>query len=172
MDKGYIHVYTGDGKGKTTAAVGLAARAAGQGLKVAFFQFLKSGFSGEMMVLSKAGVSFVSPQKGVKFVCDMTDEEKAEYKVRQTEALERAIFMSDTLDVLVLDEVIGAYNEDVVDRELLMNLIQTKPAQLELVLTGRKANEEFINAADYVTEMKCIKHPYDKGILARKGIEF
>lgn len=170
MEKGYIEVYYGDGKGKTTAAVGLAARAAGQGLRVGFYQFLKSGFSGEMVPLVKAGVQFFCPQTP-KFVWEMSEAEKAACREKQQQNFERAANMAGGYDLLVLDEVLDAVETGMVDKAPVMALLADKPAGTELVLTGQKIWPELLAMADYVTEMQKKKHPYDNGLAARPGIE-
>lgn len=172
MGKGYIHIYTGDGKGKTTAAAGLSTRAVGQNKKVAFFQFLKSGFSGEMASLARLGVSVFAPQGNGKFVKDMSAEEKIACQNQQQASLERAVAMGNDLDLLVLDEVICAVETGIVPLQTVLMFMENKPDSLELVLTGRNATAEMIERADYVSELVCVKHPYEKGITARKGIEF
>ncbi|MFV0351054.1 MAG: cob(I)yrinic acid a,c-diamide adenosyltransferase [Oscillospiraceae bacterium] len=171
MEKGYVHVYTGDGKGKTTAAVGLATRAAGNGLAVGFLQFLKSGFTGEMVPLARMGVTYLAPQFSSKFVYQMTEEEKEACAITQQDLLSRAAELAQRLDVLVLDEVICAVDTGMITEADLLDLIKNRPAGLELVLTGRGATPAMLEQADYATEMKCIKHPYDKGVKARTGIE-
>lgn len=172
MEKGLVHIYTGDGKGKTTAAVGLATRALGQGLRVGFFQFLKSGFSGEMFVLSKSGATFMAPQGSGKFVWEMNDEEKQQCKTQQQGNFDRAVQMQEQFDVLVLDEVIGAITTGMLDEADVLEFVKNKPEAMELVMTGRGASEKLLKLADYITEMRCIKHPYTQNVTARKGIEF
>ena len=129
MKKGLIHIYCGDGKGKTTAAMGLAIRAAGREKKVFITQFLKSGKSGEII-------------------------KKNEY------------------DLLILDEIIATINNGFIELEEVVNFLKNKPDTLEVVMTGRDPKEELIEIANYVTEMKCIKHPFREGIPSRIGIEF
>lgn len=172
MEQGYIQIYMGDGKGKTTAAVGLATRALGQDLKVGFFQFLKTGMPGEMIPLVKQGALFMAPQGSGKFVFEMNDQEKEMCKQQQSANLMRAIEMMPQLDLLVLDEALGALETGMIEKEVLLALLDNKPKEMELVITGRNAPAGLIEKADYVTEMKCIKHPYEKGVIARKGIEF
>lgn len=172
MEVGLIEVYTGEGKGKTTAAVGLATRALGQGLRVGLFQFLKTGMSGEMIPLVKAGAVFMAPQGSGKFVFQMNEQEKAQCKAQQMANLMRATEMMPRLDVLVLDEIFGALETGMIEKEALLALLAQKPQGMELVLTGRNAPEDIVETADYVTEMRCVKHPYDAGISARMGIEF
>ena len=172
MEQACVHIYTGNGKGKTTAAAGLAARALGQGLRVGFFQFLKNGMSGETISLAKLGAVVVSPMGSGKFLWDMNQEEKAACAAKQDETLARAIEMAPGFDLLVLDEVICAVEAGVLSRQKLVSFIENKPAALELVLTGRGECTGLLELADYVTEMGEKAHPYNKGLAARKGVEF
>lgn len=172
MQDGCVHVYTGAGKGKTTAAAGLAARAAGQGLRVGFFQFLKNGVSGEVISLAKLGVQVVSPQGGGKFVWEMDEAEKRACAQKQSETLARAAEMAERLDVLVLDEAIAAMDAGVLDEGEVTAFVKNRPRGLELVLTGRGASAELLQQADYVTEMQQVAHPYEAGRKARRGIEY
>ncbi len=172
METGCVHIYTGDGKGKTTAATGLAVRAAGQGLRVGFCQFLKTGTSGEISSLEKLGVWVASPTGQNKFLWEMDAAEKAECQRRQQETLAAAAAAAKTLDLLVLDEVVCAAAAGMLDMEELAAFVREKPAGLELVLTGRGATPELCALAEYVTEMHLVAHPYEKGQAARQGIEY
>lgn len=172
MELGLVQVYTGDGKGKTTAAIGTATRALGQGLRVGFFQFLKTGMSGEMIPLVKAGALFMAPQGSGKFVFQMDEKEKEQCKEQQMANLKRAVEIMPQLDVLILDEIFGALETNMVEKDVLLSLLREKPQGTEVVLTGRNAPQDIIEIADYVTEMRCVKHPYEAGISARVGIEF
>jgi cob(I)alamin adenosyltransferase len=174
--KGLIHVYYGNGKGKTTAALGLALRAAGCDKKVIFVQFLKDWDCGEhnsLAVLSNVTVLRGKPAGG-KFVRDMTGEEKQKTKESLDSVLQNALqsVMNAKCDLLVLDEAIDAQNLGVLDEQMLEELIYNKPNSLELILTGHKPDDKLLKYADYVTEMVKRKHPYDEGIQARRGIEF
>ena len=153
MSNGLIHLYHGDGKGKTTAAMGLAVRALGCGRRVVIVQFLKGGATGELEPLQTLGATFYRGKAGQKFVFQMTEEEKAATRALQTENLRRAL-------------------AELVDRELLQNAVLHKPAEQELAMTGRDPAPWMLDAADYITEMCCRRHPYEKGIPARKGVEF
>jgi len=173
--KGFIHCYTGDGKGKTTAAVGLAVRAAGNGLRVLFAQFLKDGSSGEISVLSEIpGITCFPCTRHFGFFFNMTEEEKKEavgvYRAYFAETVSRA--GKEKYDLLVLDELLAAYRLDILDHETVLSFLRTKPDDLEIVLTGRDAPEEITALCDYVTECRKVKHPYDGGTAARKGIEY
>lgn len=169
-----IHLYCGDGKGKTTAALGLVIRALGSGFRIVFVQFLKNRATGELAVLDGLqGVTVLRGKEGSGFSFSMTEEEKAKTKMLHTENLKAAIALaaSEKCDMLVLDEAVGAYARDLIDRTLLEEFVQNKPEQLELVLTGRNPAAWMIDCADYVSEIKKRKHPYDRGISARAGIE-
>jgi len=174
--KGLIHIYYGDGKGKTTAALGLAMRAAGCGKKVVIAQFLKNWKCGEHNSIRQlANVTLLQGKSASKkFVRDMSEEEKQKTKASLDECLRKSIeqINSDKCDVLILDEVIDAYNLKVLDADMFEDLVFNKSEKIELVITGHKPNERLLKQADYVTEMVKRKHPYDEGVIARQGIEF
>lgn len=170
MNEGLVHLYWGEGKGKTTAAMGLAVRALGQGRRVAVLQFLKDGSSGEIAMLEKLGASVYAGKTGEGFVSRMPEPERVRIRDRQNELL-RLAGESDC-DLLVLDEACAAWQMDQVDRELLQRTVLERPQGREIVLTGREPAEWMRLAADYSTEMRCEKHPYQRGIPARKGVEF
>ncbi len=167
---GMVHLYCGDGKGKTTAAIGLAIRAAGCGFEVKMLQFLKDGTSGEVKVLQKVpGIDL--QHAGIKtFTVNMTPEEKDRAKKRHRFLLQNAMQQQEGL--LILDEILGAVESGTLDKEDLLWCLQKKSPDLELVLTGRKRIKEIENYVDYLSEIHPVKHPYEKGIPARKGIEF
>ena len=171
-----IHIYYGDGKGKTTAALGLAMRASGCGRRVVIVQFLKDWKCGELDSLAHIpGITVLRGKSaGGVFVHEMSDEEKAATKTIHDENLRKALNMqkSGQCDLLVLDEVIDAYRLGVLDSELFEGLVENKPEDLELVITGHQPDAVLIDRGDYVTEMVKRKHPYDKGVTARQGIEF
>ncbi len=171
-DLGLIHIYCGDGKGKTSAAVGLAIRAAGFGYRVLFVQFVKSGKSSELNIMR--GIDKINVFDGYsveKFTFNMSDEEKRECLNGQNKLLKETERMSKEYDVVILDEIFGAISSGTLDRGLVLEFIKNKPQNLELVITGREPEKEFVDLADYVTELKKVKHPYDRGIGARMGIE-
>lgn len=174
MKQGMIHLYWGEGKGKTTAAMGLAVRARGSGMPVLVVQFLKDGASSELEPLRALGAQVLSGKSGTKFVFQMTEEEKAEVRALQTGHLHRAAaWVQEHPDgLLVLDEALSAWQKEMLDRDLLRRLVEEKPERLEVVLTGRDPADWMHEAADYSTEMRCHKHPYKKGVPARRGIEF
>lgn len=171
---GLIHIYCGDGKGKTTASVGLAVRAAGAGKRVLFVQFFKRGNSSECTVLRTIpNLETKFCEKRYGFFKNM-DEETRTCARRDYSALFEAasVCAADGVDLLVFDEIISACNHGMVQEPKLLNFLKTKPEQLEVVLTGRNPSDDLVSVADYVTEIRKIKHPYDKGIKARQGIEF
>lgn len=170
MEQGLVHLYWGDGKGKTTAAIGLAVRALGRGLRVAIVQFLKDGGSGELAPLRRLGAAVYSGMSGTKFVFQMTEEEKAKARTLHTELLRQAL--AGPCDLLVLDEACAACQLEMVDQALLQKAVLERPAGREVVLTGRDPADWMLQAADYATEMRCHKHPYEQGVAARRGVEF
>ncbi|MEG1710551.1 MAG: cob(I)yrinic acid a,c-diamide adenosyltransferase [Clostridia bacterium] len=175
LDKGLIHIYTGDGKGKTTAALGLAMRAAGSGLKVYMLQFLKSYGCGEHIAAQNIlNLKIETVTDNVKFVFNMTNEEKLFNKEQNEKKFEQAIIQckSGNIDLMIFDEIIGCINMKQLDEQKVLDFLKTKPQSLEIVMTGRDPSTQLMEYADYITEMKKIKHPFDKGANARKGIEF
>ena len=175
MSKGLIHVYYGNGKGKTTAALGLALRACGCDKKVVLVQFLKDSNTGELEPLcSLPGITVLRGTAAKKFVRSMTPAELEETKTIQNRNLSEALKLvgNGDCDLLILDEALDAFQLGLLDEALFMGLVRGKPAHLEPVITGPRPEAAAIDAADYVTEMVKIKHPYDCGISARRGVEF
>lgn len=167
---GLVHLYTGSGKGKTTAAMGLALRALGREKKVVIVQFLKGGDTGEVAGLEKLGAIVLRGKVGGKFTFQMNAEEKAENRRLQTANLARALDMP--CDLLILDEACAACRLGMVEEELLRTAVLEKPGEREVVLTGREPAPWMVDAADYITEMNARRHPYEKGIPAREGVEY
>ena len=174
--KGLIHIYTGNGKGKTTAAVGLGIRACGRGMKVLMVQFLKGIETGEMTIIKKLEPDFIlhRGEQLPKFTWQMNDEEKKRASKVQHEIFEfsKEAAFSGKVDLFILDEIMAAVNADFLDKNSVLDFIKNKPDNLELILTGRNAPAEFIEKADYVSEILDVKHPMKQGIPARKGIEY
>jgi len=172
LERGCVQVYTGNGKGKTTAALGLALRAIGRGLRVCIFQFIKGGGPyGEHLIAEKLAPLLTiiqSGRPGWVNTKDISEDRRVAQNalVRATELLK-----SDDYDLVVLDEINGAVGFGLIDVEQVLDLIALKPARVELVLTGRNAHERVIEAADLVTEMREVKHYYAAGVPARTGIE-
>lgn len=173
-NSGLVHLYCGDGKGKTTAAVGLAVRHSGRGGKVVFAQFLKDGTSGECRVLAKLGVTVLAANPVGKFSFRMTEEEKAETAAAIGRTFDAAtgFAVRERATLLVLDEVCAAVNCGFLPEKTLTEFLESRPDSLEVVLTGRDPSENLQVHADYITEMKKWRHPFDEGVAAREGIEF
>ncbi|MBU1031686.1 cob(I)yrinic acid a,c-diamide adenosyltransferase [Patescibacteria group bacterium] len=173
QEKGLVIVYTGEGKGKTTAALGLAVRAAGYNKKILIVQFGKNTFSGELITLKKLKIKIIQGGKGfVKIMGDklpFIEHKKAAKNL--FEVLYKEV-ISDKWDVVVADEVVGAVASKLLSLTKIRQLISEKPDKLDLILTGHHASKELIKIADLVTEMKEVKHPYKIGKLAKKGIDF
>jgi len=179
LEKGLVQIYTGDGKGKTTAAFGLALRAAGQGNKVLIYQFLKppSLDIGERFALQLGAVRIRVESLDVAWdMAKSLDDEKAVAEMRAaiSEVLERIAETAEKrfYDLLILDEIMFCLSKGLAKLEDVKKIINGRDRRVEIVLTGRGATKELIAMADLVTEMKNIKHPFDKGVSARRGIEF
>ncbi|MCF6201087.1 MAG: cob(I)yrinic acid a,c-diamide adenosyltransferase [Hydrogenimonas sp.] len=174
MKRGYVELYTGDGKGKTTAAAGLTLRALGCGMKVLFVQFMKSRPSGEIEMLEKCGeerFALLREWDG-RFVTG--DPNKRQIGMCK-DLLNRALKSLEEFspDLLVLDEIVMAISFKMLNEDEVLEFLKKKPEALEVVMTGRGASKRLIEASDLVTEMKMVKHYYyDKGVEARRGIEF
>ena len=191
-DKGYVQVYTGNGKGKTTAALGITMRASGAGKKIAFVQFMKAlGYSEQKILPTLPGVTWKTlgkpffiakkgsiseedlAQYGDSCVVFEEDNPPADYVKMISDGFAEAkeMVMSGDFDMVVLDEINCAMYFGLLDKNEVLDLMRNKPAYTELILTGRYAPDEIIEAADLVTEMREIKHYYNEGVQARKGIE-
>jgi cob(I)alamin adenosyltransferase len=170
--RGLVHVNTGDGKGKTTAAVGLAVRAAGAGLRVAFVQFVKGGpESSELGVLRRIGVDVTRPAtRSSGLMRGAAHEDDVTAAAAALEAARSAL--RGRYELVVLDEACVAARSGLVDPESLVAAVEDRAPFVEVVLTGRDAPEQIIAIADYVTEMRALRHPYDKGTGARRGVEY
>lgn len=169
-DKGLVHLYYGDGKGKTTAGMGLAIRAVGHGRKVLILQFLKSGKSGEIEVLRSLGAVVLAGKLGHAFVKDMTEDDKEANRISNDRMLEEAL-RSDA-DVIMMDELCAAVEYGLVDEDLAKKTVFDRPEGREIIITGRHPASWMKDAADYITNMVAERHPADKGIMAREGIEY
>ncbi len=175
MTKGLIHVYTGDGKGKTTAAFGLAMRAAGHGKNVLILQFLKSriGNSGEIKSAKKSGIEVIKFKNQTSPLFDPSvrrSDLKRSIKKAISSSIEK--IKSGKYDLIIMEEFNNVLSNGYAAAADLEKIIEEKPEGLEIVFTGRGAPRELIEIADYVTEMQMIKHPANNGIMARKGIEY
>jgi cob(I)alamin adenosyltransferase len=172
LEKGYIHIYTGPGKGKTTAALGLGLRALGAGLKVHMIQFMKGRKYSELNSLEKllnfsytqfGRDEFVNKEKPAQVDIDLAQKGFAHAK---------DIIKKSKYDMVILDEINVAVDFNLIALDDVLKLVEEKPEKLELVLTGRYAHPEIVRLADYVTEMLEINHPYQQGVEARKGVDF
>ena len=175
MDKGLIHYYYGFGKGKTTAAMGLALRASGSGRSVVIVQFLKNRMSCELLQMEKLGnITVLRGQSTNAFTNEMGKEDIISTTQIHNMNLAKALEYVEAgkCDMLVLDEATDAYELGMLDHDLFMEAVKNKPEMLELVITGHNPQEWLVDIADYVTVMQKYKHPYDRGIQARYGIEY
>jgi ATP:corrinoid adenosyltransferase len=171
---GLIQIYTGNGKGKTTAAFGLAIRANGRGFKVAIVQFLKSRDTGEVsFIRQNSNIDMFRVNTSEKFTWEMNPEELENVVAESRKGFEqiKSLTFSNKYDLIILDEIIHSINKEYIGKDELLAFFAERPKNVELVLTGRDAPEWLIEAADLCSEMRCIKHPYEKGIPARVGIE-
>ena len=172
--KGLTIVFTGNGKGKTTAALGMAMRAVGHGKRVLFLQFVKKFPYGEARSSSRFGKNLVLKQMGGGFLCQKTRRGIKKHKAAAEKALKfaKSAIASGKYHIIVLDEINCAIHFGLIPVKLVIEMIQSKPKSLHLVLTGRWAKKSVIKHANLVSEMKDVKHPYRKGVKAQKGIEF
>jgi len=173
LEKGLIHIYTGEGKGKTTASVGLAVRARGAGLKVLFTQLFKTECS-EKNMLEKLGIKYLQYTSKhpffKKYSAPELMSEQKKCSLFLNEAFELA--KNDDYDLMIVDELGPALSHGMIALDEAISLISSKPSGLELVLTGRGFPSAIVELADYVSEINAKRHPFDKGIKARKGIEY
>ena len=172
MKQGYVQVYTGDGKGKTTAAVGLAMRAAAAGLRVYFCQFMKYGPTGELDAFRLFGDLIACEQFGTGDELSAPDATADAQAAKRGLAVARDMMLSGAYDVVVLDEANVADSLGYFGPDALVDLVLERPENVELVVTGRGASDTLTAVADLVTEMREVKHYYEEGVLARRGIEF
>ena len=172
MKRGLVQIYTGDGKGKTTAALGLSLRAAGRGFKVFIAQFAKGMFYGELEALRRFAPQITLHQYGRRcFIEDEPTEEDVRLAREGWQEIQD-VLKNGEYDLLILDEIGIALHYQLISLEEVRELVRSKPEGVELVLTGRKIPERLFEQADLVTEMLEIKHYYNSGVQARKGIEF
>lgn len=173
LEKGFIQIYTGNGKGKTTAAIGLAVRAAGFGIKTFIFQFMKEYPYSEIVSL-KALCEWITIEQycGDDFVYKKEKPPRSEIE-KAGDALKKVwkVLSEDEFEIIILDEICVAIYFGLVSSEDVVELLKAKPEEKEIILTGRYCPEELIELADLVTEMKEIKHYYTQGVLSRKGID-
>lgn len=175
-NKGLVHIYTGEGKGKTTAAIGLATRAVGGGLKVCYVSFHKRpekyGYT-EMDSLRNLGVVVMNFVKGGRPRLNRsTDSQSIAEEAKRALQTISELIVNQNFDLLIMDEVIITVGSNYISEEEFIKFVQNKPEHTELVLTGRGATPNLIEQADYVSHIQKIKHPFDKGTPSRKGIEY
>ena len=173
-DLGLIHLYCGDGKGKTSSAMGVALRAVSNGYNVLIIQFLKRGTSSEVKLLEQFdNVKVLANTELSGWSFKMSDEEKVVCKDQHDSEMNKAIDIcqNDEIDVLIIDEVVGTLNLGLISKDLVLDFLQNKPENLEVIMTGRNPLPELLELSDYVSEIKKIKHPFDNGIGARAGID-
>ncbi len=177
MRKGLVQIYTGKGKGKTTAAIGQAIRARGRGLRILFVQFLKGKEgSGEIPLLQGLGIKVICKGEKDKWIFPdrLKQEEKKKIRLEWTHFLDEISRQAkaEKYDLVILDEINVALYYGLIDENKLIDFIRKKPTSLEIILTGRHASAELIELAHLVSEIKSIKHPLDAGMKARRGIEY
>lgn len=174
MSKGLIHIYYGNGKGKTTCGMGLCVRAAGYGMKVLIFQFLKNNKSSERTALCQIpGITLMEGDTEAKFTFAMNDEEKAQKCVYCEEMFKKVTqkAVDEDYDLLYLDEILHVIHKGMLDEDLVLEFLKNKPEKLEVIMNGYHPSERMIEIADYVSLIQKIKHPFEQGIPARDGIE-
>lgn len=172
---GCIHIYCGDGKGKTSAAIGLAVRAAGRGKRILIARFLKTDDSGEVPVLRHIpGIRVLPCRRSFGFTFRMTEEQKREAAAYYQGQFQKACreTLEGDYDVMILDEILAACNSHLVEETEVLRFLKQKPPKLEVVLTGRNPSPELTELADYVSVIQMQKHPFTEGIPAREGIEY
>ncbi|MEA3557676.1 MAG: cob(I)yrinic acid a,c-diamide adenosyltransferase [Candidatus Thermoplasmatota archaeon] len=172
FQKGYVQVYTGDGKGKTTASIGLGIRASGAGSRVRMIQFMKGRRYSEIDAIENIPNFEVSQHGRDEFVSKENPEQVDIDLARKGFETAKEIILAGEHDLVILDEINVAVDFGLLNIEEVLELVRSRPENIEIILTGRYAPREFIDGADLVTEMKEIKHFYQKGVEARKGIEF
>jgi cob(I)alamin adenosyltransferase len=171
---GYIHIYCGDGKGKTTTGMGLCTRAAGFGYRVLIYQFMKNNSTNERKILEQVpNITFIDGLEQEKFSFQMTPEEKVSRKKYYEDKFQEVTEMvrREHYDILFLDELIYTIRAGLFDENLLIEYLKNKPEHLEIILTGQNPSDRLVELADYVSEICKCKHPFDRGLPARRGIE-
>jgi len=175
LKKGFVHIYTGEGKGKTSAALGLALRAAGCGCKVCIFQFFKDKKApcSESKAIKRFGKDFKFRRFDIPHpMFKKIDIEKLRARLKKAVNEVNETLKGKEFDVIILDEILIGVSQGFIDEGSVLKIIKSRPKKSELVLTGRGATKKLINSADYVTYMKDARHPFSKGVCARRGIDF
>ena len=171
---GLIHIYCGNGKGKTTCGMGLCVRAAGFGFRVLIYQFMKNNSTSERTAMAHIeNITFLPGLEQEKFSFRMSEEEKEEHRRFYATQLQHIAEMvkDGAFDVLFLDEAVYCVRNGLLEEAALLDFLKNKPEHLEVILTGQDPSPALIECADYVSEIRKVKHPFDKGVRARKGIE-
>lgn len=171
---GLVHIYCGDGKGKTTTGMGLCVRAAGYGYRVLIYQFMKNNRTSERKILEKVeNITIIDGLENEKFSFRMTEEEKEQRRAFYAGQLEKVTKLAadGEYDVLFLDEVIYAIRAGLLDEKPVLDFLDHKPEKLEVIMTGQNPGEELLKRADYISEICMRRHPFQQGIAARDGIE-
>ncbi|MFI3316855.1 MAG: cob(I)yrinic acid a,c-diamide adenosyltransferase [Rikenellaceae bacterium] len=175
MDFGLVHIYTGEGKGKTTSAIGLATRALGGGFKVCYTSFHKRperyGYT-EMDALRKLGATVINFAKGHPKLDRSIDPQVTKRESQEALGSIKELLVKQDFDMLIMDEILISVRDNYISEQSLVEFITTKPKALELVLTGRGATPNVIELADYVSYIEKLKHPFDQGVASRKGVEY
>lgn len=170
-----VHIYCGDGKGKTTAAIGLCIRAAGNNKKILIARFLKTENSGELIILRNIqNIEVIHCKKQFGFYKNLLDNEKLQAKQMYKDIFKTVLDKVKTnyYDIIMLDEIMAILNYNIISEKEIINFLNLYSDEIEIILTGRNPSQNLIEISDYVSEIKKIKHPFDKGVKARKGIEF
>lgn len=170
-----LHIKCGDGVGKTTSAVGQAVRMLGYNKKVIFVQFMKDGLSGEIKLLkNNSNIYVLHPTGPIKFIWNMTDSEKSDLKDIHTNLIKETekILKSEYISMVIFDEFNSANELNLLDKDYAYKLICEYKYKTEIILTGRNPEEKYVEISDYISEINCIKHPFESGVNARKGIEY
>lgn len=176
LEQGLVQVYTGEGKGKTTAAIGQGIRAYGNGLKVYMIQFLKGGKTGELTTIDELGENFkiFRFEKPKDFTWNLSKEELEDLKLEINDGYNFIldVINEEKCDLLIIDEIMAVLSNKFLTVEEVVYILDNKPKNMEIILTGRNVPEEIIQKSNLVTEMKCIKHYFEEGVPAREGIEY
>lgn len=168
-----IHLYCGDGKGKTTASCGLALRGAGSGMRVLFVQFFKNGDSSEVRAMSSLeSIDTCHPTLYYGRYKTMTEEQREAIRENYSGVMREVFSRSANYGMVILDEAVSAYSYEMIGQADLLRFLRQEGEKREIILTGRNPAPELLELADYVTEMRKVKHPFDEGVLARRGIEY
>ncbi len=173
-DTGLVHIYYGDGKGKTTTGMGLITRAAGYGYRVLLYQFMKDNKTSERNILEHVrNITIVDGLNQEKFSFQMTEEEKEERRRFYEQQFHRITQLAaeEKFDVLFMDEIIYTIGAKLLDEQVVLDYLKEKPENLEVIMTGNYPSKAMVEAADYVSEIRKVKHPFDEGQRARGGIE-